>query len=77
MAIKLKGLSKLKKAIENLVAISEETRENLEIKRSENEEKSDRWQESETGEEWAYYLDTLEALLDDIENLDTEILEEV
>ena len=61
----LKGLSKLKSA---------QTRENLEQKREWCEEKSDKWYESEIGEEWNYHLDEVEGLIDEIDNIDYEFL---
>lgn len=71
----LKGLSKLKSVLDKLIEVAEQTRENLEQKREWCEEKSDKWHESEIGEEWNYHLDEVESLLDEIDNIDYEFLQ--
>lgn len=71
----LKGLSKLKGILDKLMEAAEQTRVNLEEKREWVDEKSDKWQESEIGEEWTNHLDETENLLDEIESIDYEFLQ--
>lgn len=67
----LKGLPKLNKTLELLQTLSGELRETLEEKRGWLEEKPESYQESEAGEAWAEHLDAVEAMLDEIDNIES------
>jgi len=65
----LKGLKKLVGIAEDLQALAEEVRVELEEKQEWFEGKSDKWQEGEKGEEWKYFFDEVEEFLDEIDNM--------
>ncbi len=71
---KLKGIKKLNGAIEELKAMADEVRSTCEEKQEWFDSRSDRYQESEKGQEWSDYLDALSNTLDNIDNL--EIIDE-
>jgi len=70
MSKKIKGLAKLNSAIEKLKSIAEEVQENVDAKNDWLYDKTDDYQESEDGEEWREHLDSVESLLDDIDNIE-------
>lgn len=66
---KLTKLKKLIHAYEILQATAEELREIHDEKRSWWDDKSEKYQESEKGQEWDDHLLAVEGFLDDIENI--------
>jgi|GEM_PF-1039326 len=67
---KLKGLTQLSNALDKLKTVSEQTRENLDEKRGWWEEKTEKWQESDTGQEWEEHLADVENILDEIDAIE-------
>lgn len=67
---KIKELKKLTEAFEVLQETLESARELVEEKRSWLESRSEAYQDSDKGIEWAEYLDEAEMFIDELEALD-------
>lgn len=72
---KLNGLGDLSDALENLKAVAEQIREALDEKRDWLNDKSEKYQEGESGQAWDEHLSDVESLLDEIDNLEMPDLE--
>lgn len=66
---KLKSVTLLRKKVDELTTLAEQVQEDIEAQRSLNEDKSERWQESEAAAEWEAYLDEAEDLISNIQSL--------
>ncbi|MFV8268427.1 hypothetical protein ACNQGP_00645 [Flavobacterium sp. GT2N3] len=72
----LKNVKALVKILANALELSEQIREELDSKKDWLDEKSDKYKESEKGEEWEYYLTEVENLLDNLDQIELESFEE-
>lgn len=70
MAMTLKGVKNFSKRILELKALGEELQENLQEKIAWWEEKSEKWQESDKGQEWQEYFNQIEEMISRVEDLE-------
>lgn len=68
--MQLRGIKKLIAAVDSVKEKSETVRSALEDKQQWLETRSDKYQESEAGQAWEEYLNSIEELLDRIDELD-------